>query len=118
MFDAGTRESGSTRGFRLQRMALLALLPMMAGQAPDDRAKGDDRPAQTLRERVLEVYTREAESYAIHRDASRSEKLVLRREPVYVWTNPTRANGQDGAVFVWTCRGRAEVVGTIFSFPG
>jgi hypothetical protein len=93
---------------------VLALLPLVTGQAPDERSK----PGQALRERVVETYTREAGGYAIYRDASRSEKLTLRKEPVYVWTNPTRAGGQDGAVFVWTCRGRAEVVGTIFSFPG
>ncbi len=70
-----------------------------------------------LRERIIAIYVHEAAGYSIFRDDSRSQKVVLRREPVYVWTNPTRAGGQDGAVFVWTYRGRAEVVGTIFSFP-
>jgi hypothetical protein len=36
---------------------------------------------------------------------------------VYVWQNIIRSGGQDGAVFVWTSRGRAEVIGTIFSNP-
>ena len=37
---------------------------------------------------------------------------------MYVWTNPVRPTKQDGAVFVWTWKGRAEVLGTFFSFPG
>ena len=59
----------------------------------------------------------EAAGYTIYRDASRKERVELRREPVYVWTNPVRVGGQDGAVYVWTCRGRAEVLGTFFSYP-
>ncbi len=59
----------------------------------------------------------DAAGYTIYRDASRKEKVELQREPVYVWTNPVRDGGQDGAVFVWTCRGRAEVLGAFFSFP-
>ena len=47
----------------------------------------------------------------------RTQKLELKREPVYRWTNPTRVGGQVGEVFVWTYRGRPEVVGSIFSHP-
>ena len=96
---------------------LLFLVPALLGQAPSDSAGKADRGMQTKHERLLKLYTREAEGYTIHRDASRREKLELRPKPVYVWTNPLRAGGQDGAVFVWTCRGRAEVLGTIFSQP-
>lgn len=71
-----------------------------------------------VRERLLEIYAGDMAGYAIYRDAGRAERVELRKEPVYVWTNPTRAGGQDGAVFVWVCRGRAEAVGTVFSFPG
>ena len=74
---------------------------------PDTKAK---------RERLLEVYRGEAAGYTIYRDAGGKEKVELRNDPVYVWTNPVRF-GQDGEVFVWTCRGRAEVIGTIFSSP-
>jgi hypothetical protein len=72
---------------------------------------------RSKRERLLEIYTRDASEYVIYRDSSHHDKLELRREPVYVWTNPLREKGQDGAVFVWTWRGRAEVIGSIFSFP-
>ena len=102
----------------MARTWLLLLLPALMGQSPaskDDSAS--QQAARIKRERLLEIYTKDAAGYTIYRDASRKEKVELRREPVYVWTNPVREGGQDGAVFVWTCRGRAEVLGTIFSFP-
>ena len=118
MFDAATTTSLNAGGLRLLSAAFVALLPLIAGQKPEGRADRAEATARMLRERIIAIYVREAAGYSIFRDDSRSQKVVLRREPVYVWTNPTRAGGQDGAVFVWTCRGRAEVVGTIFSFPG
>ena len=72
---------------------------------------------ETIREKLHGIYLNEASGYKIYRDSSRKEKLILNPEPVYVWTNPIRGGEQDGEVFVWTCRGRAEVVATFFSFP-
>ena len=98
---------------------LLIVLATVPGQPPvakDDAATQE--AARAKRERLLEIYTREAAEYTIYRDASRKEKVELRREPVYVWTNPVRGGGQDGVVYVWTCRGRAEVLGSFFSYPG
>ena len=96
---------------------ILVLLPGLIGQAREDPAANENRAAQVKHERVLEIYAREADEYTIYRDASRAERLELQRKPIYIWSNPLRASGQDGAVFIWTCRGRAEVVGTFFSFP-
>jgi hypothetical protein len=72
---------------------------------------------ETIREKLHHVYLNEASGYKIYRDSGRTEKLILNPEPVYVWTNPIRGGEQDGEVFVWSCRGRAEVVATFFSFP-
>lgn len=97
---------------------LFFMVPALLGQAP--LSKGDTAVqdvSRNKRERLLQFYVQEASGYAIYRDASRKDKVELRREPVYVWTNPLREGGQDGAVFVWTCRGRAEVIGSIFSSP-
>jgi hypothetical protein len=88
------------------------------GQSPvakDNHAS--QPPARTKRDRLMEIYLSDAAEYTIHRDASRKERAELRREPVYLWTNPVRAGGQDGVVYVWTCRGRPEVLGSFFSFP-
>jgi len=94
--------------------AKLILLLAATIQAKDDSAS--KQAAQTKHERMLEIYTGDAAEYTIYRDASRKDRVELRREPVLVCSNPTREGG-DGAVFVWTYRGRAEVIGTFFSFP-
>jgi hypothetical protein len=70
-----------------------------------------------MAERLSVLHTADAASYAIYRDKARAQPLVLRREPVYRWTNPLRTNGQTGDVYVWLYRGRPEVVASIFSFP-
>lgn len=77
---------------------------------------GADEPesAKALRERLLKLHQGDALEYTMYRDASRQAPLEFRKEPVYVWTNPVR-NSQDGAVFVWTSRGRPEAIATIFS---
>ena len=97
---------------------LFLLLPALLGQSP--APKGDSasqEAARSKRERLLEIYTKDAAEYSIYHNASRKERVELQRNPVYVWTNPVRDGGQDGVVFVWTCRGKAEVLGTFFSFP-
>ena len=95
-------------------LATLLLLPVLLGQAP---ATKPDLTAKARRDRLLNLYRGEAAGYAIYRDRDRREKVELRPDPAYSWTNPVRGGEQDGDVFVWTCRGRAEVVGTFFSYP-
>jgi hypothetical protein len=94
-----------------------ALLAGVLGQGESVVGSEKGQAATTKRERLLAIYVKEAESYTIYRDAGRKEELELQRQPVYVWTNPVREGAQDGAVFIWTFRGRAEVIGTFFSFP-
>ena len=113
------RERPSRSGGRrlLDARVLLILVPALLGQTPQGPAGKGDRAMLGKHEQLVKLYTGDAEAYTIFRDASRREKLELRQKPVYVWTNPLRAGGQDGAVFVWTCRGRAELLGTFFSYP-
>jgi hypothetical protein len=100
------------------RTSLLLFLPILVGQSPAQKPSSAlEQAARNKRERLLEIYSGDAAGYAIYRDRNHKEKVVLQHEPVYVWTNPVRDGGQDGAVFVWTCRGRVEVVGSVFSFP-
>lgn len=91
---------------------VLALLAVLLAQDPPP-----ELAPKVRRERLLRVYRGEAAGYEIYRDASRKEKVELRGASVYSWTNPIRGGEQDGDVFVWTCRGRAEVVGSFFSDP-
>jgi hypothetical protein len=102
----------------MQPTWLLLLLPALMGQAPAPKSDSAAELAAKLKhERLVQIYTADAAIYSIYRDAKRQEKLELDRTPVYVWTNPLRDGGQDGVVFVWTCRGRAEVLGCVFSAP-
>jgi len=101
---------------------LILALPCLLGPGPpskdDPEVKDKAAPGTKIRrERLHKIYLTEALSYTIHRDSTRAEKVELRHEPVYSWTNPIRNGAQDGEVFVWTCRGRAEVIGTFFSYP-
>jgi len=94
---------------------LIFLLAATGQQAVEGSHK--DQAAKAKSQRLLELHTSDAASYSIYRDVGRTQKLELRREPVYRWTNPTRNGGQVGEVFVWTYRGRPEVVASIFSHP-
>ncbi len=78
-------------------------------------AADEPEAARAERARLLKLHLGDAREYTIYHDASRTEKLEFRQEPVYVWTNPVRASQQDGVVFIWTRRGRPEAIGTIFS---
>lgn len=89
-------------------LALAALGQDAAPALKDARSRG---------ERLQSLHAGEAASYAIYRDAAKTQRLELRREPVYRWSNPTRSGGQEGDVFLWTYRGRPEVIASIFSHP-
>jgi hypothetical protein len=85
---------------------LLALAPADSEEAREDQSK-----------RLLSLYLADARGLAIYRDARHREPLELKEKPVYIWQNRVRSEGQFGSVFVWTHRGRPEVLGTIFSNP-
>ncbi|MDR3636286.1 MAG: hypothetical protein P4L84_20960 [Isosphaeraceae bacterium] len=94
---------------------LAPMLVLLSLAAP---TQGTPGPASaTAADRLLKLHTEDASTYAIFRDSQRSEKLELRREPIYRWTNPTRVGGQVGEVYIWTWRGRPDVVASIFSHP-
>ena len=92
------------------------LLAGVLGQVPRTATESDP-VAKARSKRLLELHTADAASFAIYRDAARKQKLELKREPIYRWTNPTRVGGQVGEVFVWLYRGRPDAVGSIFSHP-
>ena len=92
-------------------LALLAQPPALRGR-PAARAAGHARSKD-----LLEVYTAEAAGYTIYRDASRKEKLELQARAGLRLEQPVRDGDRTGRSIVWTDRGRAEVIGTFFSFP-
>ena len=56
-----------------------------------------------------------AAAYRIELDAGRPFPLALREEPALKWTNPQR-RADDGAVFIWTDRGRPEVAASFYKY--
>ena len=95
-------------------LAAVALATVVGVRGEDSKPAAAD---QKKVKRLLALSQIEAERYTIYRDSARREKLELQKEPVYVWTNVIRNRGQNGAVFVWTWRGRPEVVGSFHSNP-
>lgn len=97
---------------------LLLFVVLAAGETPavKDHSAAPQAEKQK-RERLLEIYRGEGSKYAIYRDKDHKDKAELKQEPVYLWGNPVRSGGQDGAIFVWTCQGRAEALGCFFSDP-
>jgi hypothetical protein len=93
---------------------LVALSVAVLGQA-EAPAKDEDRFAKEQQKKWNEFYKEEAASYSITLEGDREKELKLRPEPVLHWSNPVRIGETNGAVFVWTYKGRAEVVGTVFS---
>ncbi len=96
--------------------ASLLLLLAATMQAKDDSTS--KRPDRIKHERLLEMYTNDAAGYTIYRgrQPQRESRVLVPRAGLGLFGSAARGGG-DGAVFVWTCRGRAEVLGTFFSFP-
>lgn len=105
-----------TLGIVLRTGLFLSAVAVPVGQS--FAAPGDDKPAEKKNaDRLFELHLNDAAQFEIFRGATHTQKLELRRQPVYVCSNPIRDLGQTGAVFVWTYQGRPEVVASIFSHP-
>lgn len=86
----------------------------------EDPAQSDVDPVALAKDAAVikqlqAIYLKDAAEYAIYRDADHREKLDLREDPVYIWTNVRQR--QMGSVFVWTWHGCPEAIGSIFSYP-
>ena len=79
--------------------------------APRQEAREQSRTAEFKREAQAA-----ASEYEIHLETGRSTKVSLRPEPVLHWTNPVAAKQFLGEVFIWTDRGRPEVVLSLYRF--
>jgi hypothetical protein len=75
------------------------------------RAADDD----SLVERWMDLYAREAGSIQMQVDGTSGRVLDLHREPLLKYNNPVRRNQQHGALFLWTDRGRPALIGSIWS---
>jgi len=99
------------------RRAGLTVVGLLTCLALTTNLRSDEDPPASkdtkLHQKLRELHTKDATEYQIYRDTDRKEKLELREEAVYLWTNVLRE--QTGSVYVWTWHGRPEVIGSIFS---
>jgi hypothetical protein len=86
--------------------AFLAFLTVSAVVARDDPPKSDLQS---------DHWKEVASKYRISLDSVRPVPLTFHDEPALKWTNPERKT-DDGAVFVWTDRGRAEVAASFYRY--
>jgi hypothetical protein len=77
----------------------------------------DQAPIEKIDAKLLALHRDEAKRWEIFVDPARTKKADFVSEPVYRWTNASRANGQSGAMFVWTFEGRPVALGGVFSNP-
>lgn len=79
----------------------------------------EDQPASPPKaaDRLQALHRLEAEKWRMNMDEGRQTEAKLNPKPIYIWTNPTRSDGQNGAVYLWLHRGRPVVIGSIFSHP-
>src|SRR4051812_47202638 len=99
------------------RTVLLTLLIVSAGAArpaSPARAADDPKDEKARAAEFLALARREAESYSF-RAAGGGAKFALGSEPVLRWTNPV-VGTIHGGVFLWTDRGRPEVVASIYKW--
>ena len=80
-------------------------------------APAADEPVETLAKKMLPEYVREVSEYTIAVESAPKAALVLKKEPVFEWSNPVREGVQQGAVFVWLRDGRPAALCSIFSEP-
>jgi hypothetical protein len=77
----------------------------------------DEPPAEKADAKLLALHRDEASRWEIFVDPAQTKKAVFVADPIYRWTNASRANGQTGAMFVWTSDGRPVAIGGVFSNP-
>lgn len=68
-------------------------------------------------EAMFPIHRKAAQDYKMHATDRHDKAFQLNEEPLFVWTNPRRARGQVGHLFVWMDNDYPAAVGTVFSFP-
>lgn len=77
---------------------------------------GAEEPSKVTRQaRLNKLHLAQAGQHKFNVDSQ--TQLKLQEKPIYLWTNPTRNNVQEGAVYVWMKEDRPEVIATVFSHP-
>ena len=78
-------------------------------------AGAEETSKVTRQARLNQLHLAQAGQHKFEADSKTA--LKLQEKPIYLWTNPTRNNVQEGAVYVWMKDDRPEVIATVFSHP-
>lgn len=82
-------------------------------------ATGDERETNSEKEQRAawtKYYAKQLENYEIHFGKDPAKQLEVDPKARFRWGNPIRVGNTHGDLFVWTYKGRVELVGTIFSY--
>jgi hypothetical protein len=103
------------------RIALLALLVAggsAAAQTSTPPAGKKEEKLESLRAAAAaKLAQAAAETYTVTVDSSRDRPLVFQPKPILQWSNPV-VGSIHGSVFVWTAKGRPELVASIYKWYG
>ena len=94
-------------------LSILTLIAAWAAVAAAQQPPADS--AQADFKRWLDFYAAEAADYELFLAGEAEQKLKLETPPVLTYTNPVRAGGQHGAIYVWTLDGRPEAIASLWS---
>jgi hypothetical protein len=78
---------------------------------------GAPEPDEGLAKKMLPIYQKEVEAYSLTVESAPKKDLELKKEPIFEWSNPTRAGHQQGAVFLWLRDGRPAALACVFTYP-
>ena len=98
-----------------RRLSLAACLALVSFSAPWTDAADQEEPEQpaTAAHRWLhDYYLKQASAYEFHYDDDKTSPLTFVDKPIFRWKQD---DDWSGDVFVWTYKGRPEVVGCILS---
>jgi hypothetical protein len=81
---------------------------------------GPSSPEKAQRDQWAKYYAQQLPRYKFYLEGEEESPLQVDSKAVLRWANPVRSGRTHGDLFVWTHRGRAVLVGTIFSYdtPG
>lgn len=89
---------------------LMLIVILSAGLAAGDAPSKPDE--KSLTQKLERQFQQQAEAYSFALDTDRKRLLTLQKTPVMRWT----ADGNFGAVWVWTEKNRPQLVGCLGSF--
>jgi hypothetical protein len=102
----------------LRTTAIMLVLSALVSQAvgQENAAKEDKDAAKNAEfQRWLDYYQDVANAYDIYLPSDPKTRLKVTPKPIMSYSHPAAMRGTHGAFFVWTHRGRPELVGSIWS---